>query len=272
MMKKILLPTDFSDNAWNAIVYALKMFKDESCEFHVLHTYYPAFYEADYYEMIDDTLTGLRSTMDKIEKEFPNTNHRFYSRSDFDLLTDEIRDITEEQHTDMIVMGTKGATGARRILFGSNTVFVMRKATIPVLAVPDEYGFKGIKRILFATDYLKLYKREELYPLIDIAEKHGAKITVFHVDHDMEPEKNEEKVQELLLDLFKGTDFDFITVLDQEIPEAIRDHIEDHHYDVLAMVHRKYSFIERLLLRQNVENLGFHLDIPLLVLRSKEDT
>ena len=47
-MKKILLPTDFSDNAWNAIEYALKLFKDEVCTFYLLNTYTPAVYNIEY--------------------------------------------------------------------------------------------------------------------------------------------------------------------------------------------------------------------------------
>ncbi len=47
-MKNILLPTDFSRNAWNAIAYALHFLKDEPCIFYLLNTYTPAFYRADY--------------------------------------------------------------------------------------------------------------------------------------------------------------------------------------------------------------------------------
>ena len=47
-MKKILLPTDFSENALNAIHYALHLFKDESCAFFILNTYTPMIYNYEY--------------------------------------------------------------------------------------------------------------------------------------------------------------------------------------------------------------------------------
>ena len=85
-MKKVLLPTDFSDNAWNAITYALDLLKDESCEFFLLHTYVPAFYRVDYAiggpafsgiddAMIQSTINGLDNTKARIEKEYPNEKH-----------------------------------------------------------------------------------------------------------------------------------------------------------------------------------------------------
>jgi hypothetical protein len=45
MKKKILLPTDFSKNAYNAINYAIELYKEESCEFFILHSYYLPGYE-----------------------------------------------------------------------------------------------------------------------------------------------------------------------------------------------------------------------------------
>ncbi|MGS2740201.1 universal stress protein [Sinomicrobium sp. M5D2P17] len=266
-MKKILLPTDFSDNAWDAIAYALKMFEDEQCDFYVLHTYFPAFYEADYHGMIEDTFSDLDITLERIYREFPNKKHKFHPHSDFDLLTDEVKDITKDKGIDLIIMGTKGATGARRILFGSNTVFVMRKATVPVLAIPGRYIYSKIEKILFPTDYLRYFKKEELQPLIDIAKRHGAGITVLHVEEDLKWTENEQQNKEKLQKLLTGIDFEFIVVQDTDISAAIQDHIRDNHYDMLAMMHRKHSFLGRLLLRQNIANIGFNLEIPFLVLQ-----
>ena len=47
-MKHILLPTDFSDNSWNAITYAIQLFKDEACVFFILNTYTPIIYNVEY--------------------------------------------------------------------------------------------------------------------------------------------------------------------------------------------------------------------------------
>ena len=80
-MKKILLPTDFSSNAWNAITYALEFYKDEWCMFYLLNTYTPVIYRVDYliggpaYSAIPDvgidiSLAGLERTLEHIKKEY----------------------------------------------------------------------------------------------------------------------------------------------------------------------------------------------------------
>ncbi|WP_161554527.1 universal stress protein [Sinomicrobium soli] len=266
-MKKILLPTDFSDNSWNAIVYALKMFADEECEFYMLHTQVPGFYEADYQGVIDKTSSELQATLDRVQQEHHNKKHKFYLHSAIAALTDEIGNIVRDREIEMIIMGTRGATGAKRILFGSNTVRVMRKAAVPVLAIPDRYAYTKTERILFPTDYLGSFGKDELQPLVNMAKKFGAGITVLHVEEDPELMENERENKEKLSGLLSGTDMEFTVVRDTDIPAAIQDYLHRHHYDMLAMMHRKHSFLGRLLLKQKIEDIGFNLEIPFLVLQ-----
>ena len=120
-MKKIILPTDFSVNAWNAISYAMKFFQEETVKFYLLHTYTPVFYRMDYliggpaYSAIPDikvdvSLAGLEKTLKDIHQKHPNTNHTVETVSAFNTLTDEINNLVEDKEIDLVVMGTKGAT------------------------------------------------------------------------------------------------------------------------------------------------------------------
>ena len=107
-MKKILIPTDFSRNAWNAICYALDFFKNEACTFYFLHTYTPAFYRMDYmlggpaYSAIPDvgidiSIAGLEKTLKDVQEQFPNPNHTYETISAFNTLTDEINELSEKE-------------------------------------------------------------------------------------------------------------------------------------------------------------------------------
>ncbi|MFT5736655.1 MAG: nucleotide-binding universal stress UspA family protein, partial [Maribacter sp.] len=122
-MKKILLPTDFSDNAWNAICYAQHLLKKEQCDFHILHTYTPTFYRLDYlmggpaYSAIPDmgvevAQTGLEKTLIDIKNNFDNPKHSFKAFSAFNTPVSEIIERTTSKKFDLIIMGTQGATGA----------------------------------------------------------------------------------------------------------------------------------------------------------------
>ena len=125
-MKKILIPTDFSENAWNAIVYSLQLFKDETCTFHLLNTYTPIIFQYDYttvsssqYKLVDTmkkvSETKLKEVLKRIQNQFNNPKHHFLSSSAFNTLPLEINELSSDNTIDMIVMGTKGASGVTSI-------------------------------------------------------------------------------------------------------------------------------------------------------------
>ncbi len=277
-MKNILLPTDFSPNAWNAIEYALELFKEEEMHFILLNTYTPALYRVDYaiggpaYSGIPDlameqSSKGLEQTLKRIEERYPNDKHTFRTVSVFNLLIDEICHLCETEDIDLIVMGTQGATGASRVLFGSNTVFAMRKSSVPVLAIPEQYKFRPLENLLFTTDYLSHYKPQDLNPLLSILRLQQAKLTLLHFVEEGEMTSFQEEQQRFLHDYFEGFKHSFKNIYKQYMPDGVYDYIDTHDVDVLVMMNRKHSFVERLLLRQNVDTIGFELRIPFLVLQ-----
>jgi len=277
-MLKILLPNDFSNNAWNAISYAMEFFKNEKCTFYFLHTYTPAFYRMDYmlggpsFSAIPDvgvdiSLAGLEKTLADVNEKYSNPKHMYKMVSAFNLLTDEINELSVEKTIDLIVMGTQGATGAKEIFLGTNTVYVLRKAIVPVLVLPESYAFKKIKKILFPTDYWTKYKKDEIRTLIDIAKMHQAEITVLHVkeEHDLTESQKDNKA--FLDQYLKDVSHTLKEVKGELMPDAVIDYIQENDFDFLTTMNRKHSFLERLLWRQNVDQIGFHAMIPFLVIR-----
>ncbi len=277
-MFKILLPTDFSDNAWNAICYAMEFFKNEECTFYLLHTYTPAFYRMDYmmggpsFSAIPDTgvdisLAGLEKTVEDVKTSFNNPKHRVKTISAFNLLTDEINEVSLEKDIDLIVMGTQGATGAKEIFLGSNTVFVMRKALVPVLAIPEGYEFKPVKTIVFPTDYRTHYKEEELATMMGFASIQGSEITILHIKEEYDLSELQQENKDHLDECLGQVPHRFDEKKGALMPDAVIDYIDEHHFDLLTMMNRKHSFMERLLWKQNVDQIGFHVQVPFLVIR-----
>ena len=132
-MKKVLLPTDFSTNAYNAILYALKLYGNTSCVFYLMHSYMVPIYTSEYnmanplgMDLLEiykkqamDQLTALK---EELLLHHKNPKHRFEVHSAFGILTDEIWEFVRKEEIDVVVMGTQGATGAKEVLLGSNTV------------------------------------------------------------------------------------------------------------------------------------------------------
>tara|TARA_R110000868_G_scaffold200671_1_gene448169 strand:- start:14078 stop:14932 length:855 start_codon:yes stop_codon:yes gene_type:complete len=279
-MRKILLPTDFSDNAWNAIVYALEFFKNERCIFYILHTYTPAYYRLDYMMGgpsfsaipdigIDIALEGLDKTLADINTQYPNKKHEFKTVSAFNILTDEIQELTEKENIDLIVMGTQGATGAKEIFLGTHTVHVIRKSKKPVLVIPNEYKYKAVNSILFPSDYTNTIKLSELALLIDIIKLQEAKLQILNVKdtYDLTPEQKTNK--EIIDSHFKNIDHSFTELKGKLMPEAIHDYINDNPIGLLAMMNHKHTFLERLIVKSNVDSIVYHTTIPFLVMPFK---
>ena len=276
-MKKILLPTDFSKNAWNAIDYALQFFKDEKCIFYLLNTYTPSFYRVDYLlggpvqsaipdVGVDISLRGLEFALERIKKKYKNPNHQFETLSAFNILSDEIQELCEAGKIDMVVMGTQGASGAKEFFLGSNTVHVIRKATVPVLAVPKGYKFKPIKEVMMPTGYWCRYKPEELEPLMLLVKRMGATLHVVHAAEGHTLTNAQSLNRAHLQRLLGRIPTVFQDVTEDYMPNIVHSYVEKNGIGLTAMMNRKHSFLDRLVLIQNVDSVGYHSSVPFLVL------
>jgi len=274
----ILLPTDFSKNSGNAISYAMELFKNEKCNFFFLHTYTPSFYRMDYMlggplfsaipdSDVDISLAGLEKTLKDVKKSYNNPKHSYNVISAFNTLTDEINEVTIEKEIDMVVMGTQGATGAKEIFLGTNTVYALRKAIAPVLVIPENYTFQKIQKILLPSDYLSNYKDNELSTAIKMVKMNKAKLIVLHVKEEYDLTASQEENKMALYRRLDGFPTTLTELKGSLMPNAILNYVQKNEIDLLMMMNRKHSFFERLFERQNVDQIGFHIKIPFLVIR-----
>ncbi len=275
-MKRILLPTDFSDNSKGAISYALQLFKEEECTFYLLHTYMPPVYNTEYLVgspgliglgdvMQETSLTQLEKLKSELEQEYDNLKHSFVVHTAFNTLLGEVEECIEAEKIDLVVMGTKGATGAKEILFGTNTVHVIKRAQCPVIVVPPKFEYENPLEILFPTDYEINYKADKLAPLLHIAEKHGSQINVLHVSTGYEltaDQKNKKAGLETIL----GNKALYHEVSNDEIIHAINSFQTKEKINMLVMIQNKHTFLERLFIEPVIKKIGFHVTVPFLVM------
>ncbi len=279
-MKKILLPTDFSENASNAIRFAVQLFKDETITFYLLNTYTPVLYDSDYilYSPVsslsldeiykNNSIKGLEKIKNQITEEFPNPLHEYELISSFSLLNEEIRKQVSTRQIDLVVMGTQGATGAAQILFGTHTVHAIKRTICPLLAIPSGCVFKKQKNILFPTDYEINYTSEHLRFLKDLAIANGSVIHVLHILFGLPMEEKQEKAKNLLANFLEGTSHHFYSIEKNTVTEGIYDFQKEYDIDLLVMISNKHSFFENLLFRPVINEVGFRVKTPFLVIPS----
>lgn len=276
-MKRIILPTDFSSNALNAIRYAMELFKDEECTFYLMNTYTPAIYQSEYilhspgqiglgdiYQSeSEDQLAAMEK---KLSDEYRNPKHTIMTHSAFNILVDEVLSMTENEGADLVIMGTQGASGAKEIFLGTHTVHVIKKSKCPVVAIPAGYEFKEPRSILFPTDFEVDYGENELASTLEIARRADARIQVLHIasGYGLTPiqEKNKSKLKELFGDI----PHTFYDVSNQAIIQGINNFQKEHEVDLLVMIQNKHTFLERLFIEPIIKKIGFHVTIPFMVI------
>lgn len=273
-MKKIVFPTDFSDNAWSAIIYALKFYTNESCKIYLLHSM----------KMKVSTMSNLsnrfidtlrRTTMEKmvalkilLERVNANANHTF----EIILVNQDLKDAVEfaikKYKIEMLVMGTKGASGAKEFFFGSNTVNIISKVGLcPVLAIPDGFDFTTPKKIAFPTDFNRFYDEKELYVLKHLAHFYNSEINVVHLNEEEHLTEIQEYNFNSLKDHLKEIEHHFFWIpSNTKKYEDIRAFMEKQKIDLLVMVNYKHSFIERITREPVIKKIGFQAVTPFLVI------
>lgn len=278
-MISILLPTDFSGNSMNAVKYALEFFKYQKVNFFFMHAYQDEFYNHDKLisrEVFDDILEkvknqsqkNLENLLETAKKMTSNSGFTFQTISAYNTLVDEANLIVDAKNIDLIVMGTKGKSDKRHIIFGSHTLQVLKYVKCPVLAIPSNYTDTQPKRILFPTDYLIPYKHRELKLLCDLAAFYKSIIDVLYISKSDKLSLRQEDNQAFIKETICKTKIDFHIEHGKNIAETIQNYIKTHVIDMLVMVNTQHSFLEDMLFPSNIDIVSVDLKIPLLALQN----
>ncbi len=278
-MKTILLPTDFSDNSWNAIEYALNFYKESDCNFYLLHVSKLSNVATNDYlynssqDVLEDVLiqTGkaqLKAMLKKIALNFPyNKRHNFYSLTDHNFFIESIREQIKEKKIDMIVMGTKGASGLSKFIIGSNTGDVIRKVKCTTLVVPENAKFKEIEEVTFATDFSLTNNLQILKPVTEILDQNNSILSILSISKKASAlNAGQQKNKELLEDYFLNYKHSFHFLTNKKAKDAVQCFVESRNVDVIAMVAKNLNYFQQILFHTKVEEISYHTDIPFLVL------
>lgn len=273
MKTNILLPTDFSDNAWSAAVYALHLYKDVECKFYFLHSTKMTVSSLSNFSnkllrvMSDNALKELNELKSMAENSNANANHEFDIILSSNDLQSAIDTIIDNRSIDLIVMGTKGTTGAKGFLLGSNTVRIIKKVkNCPILIVPDEFDFVKPTQIAFPTDFNRFYG-EEIVPLKRLAELYNSKIRVLHINEEDQLNQIQEYHLEMLKKDLKNYEFTFHWMPDySKKTQEINDFIETLHINILVMINYKHSLIESIIKEPIIKKIGFEPIVPVFVI------
>lgn len=278
-MRKLLIPTDFSENSMNAAKYAAELFKHGPSEIYLLHAFADEVYDAkmnlenaDFKELKEKTRNRADGNLEKMREALfshsPNPKHKIFKIAEFGMLIDSVNEWVDKENIDVVVMGTQGQTADKKITFGSNTLQVIKYVKCPVLAVPEVYGDVHPKNILFPTDYQIPSKRRELKLLGTLTKCFAAKITFLHVAKFPALSLRQQDNKHFLELCLNENRIDFHHHSGSDVTEAINTLLEENNIDMLVMVNTRHSYLENVLYQSTIEKIGLHINIPFLVLQN----
>ncbi|KAA5541150.1 universal stress protein [Adhaeribacter rhizoryzae] len=293
-MKNILVPTDFSDNAANALAYAVQLARFAQGQIILFHNAeLPINYAGANIYAAGAGDIGIGATplypgvgfpepeMERMQQEKLNSlaeqilqDRQFHipvkTVFKYGSLTGNIADLVREEQVDLIIMGTKGANSFLDRLVGTNTASVIKETHgVPVLAIPSEARFTAPHRIVFAAD-LENETAIYLNQLLTFAQPFGAQITLVHIVSQNKPELiNEELILSELRTRFPEHQLQLVKRTGETVAQGLENYLKEHPADLLAVGIHTHGFWYSLFHSSVTEELVFHAALPLLALPEK---
>ena len=276
-MKTYIFATDFSDNARSALAFVLPIIKKLKGQLLLFHSfdYANPFVEAPAYLLVE-----MNNEKEKKAQEQLIEWQQIVTDSEWDIpctyivqggsFVQNLLNLSEKENPAAIFLGTKGASGLKRLFIGTNAASVIEKSKYPVLTIPQGAAFTGIKSIVFATDY-----QEKNAPILDQLVKFAtifdAKVEILHVA--IEGVKVNLAVydwyQKTVKEKFPHQAVTFSVVNKGSVQEGIDTYTKLHQPDLVVMTSHEKTWLERMLTVSNSKRQAFFTQTPLWVFHDR---
>lgn len=273
---KILFPTDFSEAAHNAFIYALEMASKLECSVHVLHVYHKpeiksmyvphaleefnSAYDLHKFSNFKDEISNLRELASSNGLEEIPLN---FALEEGQNVVQSIIKYSKQEQVDFIVMGTTGAGAIRELFFGSVAAEILENSSCPVLAIPDKAKFDGnLDHIAFATDF----KSESYQPLqwaINFSESFKSKLHIVNVDtaHTEFYLGRMDTIKSMFPD---NERLRFHVLPGNDVEKELSNFFEQEKIDFLIMVTHQRNWLQELFQYSRTKNLSHQSRIPVM--------
>jgi nucleotide-binding universal stress UspA family protein len=273
-METIIVPTDFSQPADNAVNYAVELSGLFDAKLILVHASPMPAYNYDNIipiEMLNELKQHSLRDLEKLKNELLAKPHRKLTiecYAEMGNTFDVIKDSVEKFNADMVVMGITGAAGKiKEHLIGSVAVSAARYLKIPVFIIPEKVKYQRIRKISFACDMEKTEESSLVYALKYFSKVFDAELEIVHVENPYE-EVTEEKakssvfIEKKLETIKHKTTF----ISNTKVAPALQDYFRLHPSDVIMLNPKKHSIFHNLFSESITNELAFHLPLPMLAI------
>lgn len=273
-MKRILIPTDFSKYADEAIEVGAEIAKKNDCEIILIHM-------LELPGQMNDALTGATSIPEvmlfkrKAEETLKNIKNRPYLQGikvteviRLDGAYHGINNYIKQNNMDLIVMGSHGASGIDEIIIGSNTEKVVRQSETPVLVIKNKIDNFKVQNIIFASDFSKETKKP-FQKMLDFNKLFGSKLNLVMI---CTPNtfKSTSAARKIVTDFvadFDMPEYSFETYNESNIEKGIINYSNEKDADLIAFCTHGRTGLNHFFTGSISEDLVNHATRPVLTFR-----
>lgn len=271
-MKTIIIPTDFSPAATNAVNYGVDMALAVNASVILLHVYNIPIALGDVpvaLLSVDELKKAAEENIGRLKKDVEHITSgklKIYAETRLGNVTDELEELCKKVHPFAVVMGTTGQSAVERTLFGSNTLTAIKHLTCPVICVPrgKEYG-QGVNKIGLACDFKEVVETTPVDEIREFVKEFHAQLFVLNVDYDNRQFRPDTPEQSALLHTALEEihpEYHFITRKD--IEDGINEFAETHNLDLIIAIPKKHKLLDGLFKRSSTKQLVFESKVPVM--------
>jgi nucleotide-binding universal stress UspA family protein len=273
-MKRFIIPVDFSETSRNAARFAASFSASISESELIL---YNAF------DGLDRTSDGRPTNGDEKDKQKSielalkgvDDEVGSLTQAEISLVAEESGDFVDSLESciqrmkpDMIIMGITGANRLERIIMGSNTLNIVRKGIAPVVIVPPEARFKGIRNIMLISDFRNVELATPIAPLTKILDSLKPNLHIVHVAHEYYEELTDENKssKKQLDEMLKDYNPEFYFIKFRDFTNAVNEFVQFHDIDLIVTIPKDQSFFPNLFKTTHTSQLAYHSHVPIIAL------
>jgi nucleotide-binding universal stress UspA family protein len=258
----ILIPTDFSDNAYHAIRYVYHNFKREACNITIMHIIQAPHKGSGMLLRLDDLMKedaerDMKQLLNQLDSDFGDQPETVIRQGD---LKEWLDIYTSEKKLDLVVMGTKGETNLPSRLMGSVTESFIRVSEVPVLAVPLEFDREEVHYVAIANGKGELQNADFIRKMVDAMNTRNLHLDVLCVDTGNEQLSLPKSINH------NGFQVGVKCVTADSVVEGINQFIETNHVDVIGIYHQHNSRMDYLFNRSLTKTICANNAIPVLAI------
>jgi nucleotide-binding universal stress UspA family protein len=257
-MTTIVIPTDFSATANNAARFAFDMLKGQHDVNIILYHVYE---KAAHANAAEEQLIALKNELNGQQVLRVET-----ITVQGDDLIDEIERVVRHRQASLVIMGITGKHAFAQMFMGSNTLKLVDRDMVPVLIIPPDAQFSGIKNVALTSDFKKVKVSTPTAPIKAMLQMFRPAFHVINVDnlHYVSLTDEYRKEREDMYQMFSEFNPEFYFIGLNDFHEAIEQFSKDKQIDMLITVPRKHSFLESLFKRSHTKTLVYHSTVPIL--------